>query len=104
MGLPNDMCTVISKHEKIISSRPNFPQNLSISNRQAQQNFNPRPYVQKQSPQPNQQHNFQRNNNFQSIPFHSNLSNNNYTHKSFELPKQNKPEPMHIDPRSSQVP
>lgn len=125
MGLPNDMRTVISnntvqtldqaletltryryvedkntfnpmneyhsKSERKTDLNPNYSRNLSRPPKQVQQNFNPRPPIQRQSIQPGQ------NNNFQSRPFHLNPPNGNYP------PKQDKPEPMDVDPRSSQV-
>lgn len=94
------------KPERNFNSRPNYPQNQSFPSKQVQQNFNPRPFVQRQSFQPRppfQNNNFQRNNNFQPRPFNPNPPNNNYPPKPLEFSTQNKPVPMDVDPRSSQV-
>lgn len=102
----NPMNEYRPKLENFFYSKPNYPQNQSFPPKQVQQNFDPRPFIQRQNFQPRppfQNNNFQRNNNFQPRPFNSNPPNNNYPPKLSEPLKQNKPEPMDVDPRSSQV-
>lgn len=100
----NPMNEYRSEPGRNFNSRSNRPQNQSFPPRQVQQGLNPRPFVQRQNFQPRpplQSNNFQRNNDFQPKPFNPNFPNN--PPKPLEFSKQNKPEPMDVDPRSSQV-